>query len=305
MAEPTEQAIRLKPVRGRKLRDGMWVVVADGSEPLVVSEPVAHALRAQDDHASIIAPLAATLSDAGFMCDFSEEVRQPPAAPVSGRWKVARATLWVAGAALCPSATVLLLQGGIPTGADVISAGSHPLLVIAVALALAITTAVSHELAHIGFGRRFARPGGTVRIRVLQAAATTNLTHVWAWPLSPRLSAVAAGVVVDFAFLTTALAWRALPGSWIATVAVAVMVLRLVWQFRFHRNCDGRHMAKMLLDAPTIDTVTRKLLTARLWTSAPITPWLWLALVAVGALAELALLAIWLVPAILRLLGVL
>ncbi|WP_157085823.1 hypothetical protein [Devriesea agamarum] len=295
----------LKPVRARELSDGMWVVIADDAEPLVVSEPVARALVKQNEPASILAPVANTLLDAGFMHDSAEEARQPPAAPVSAGWKAARAVLWVAGTALCISAIVLLLQGGIPTGADVISAGSHPLLAMAVALAIVIITAVPHELAHVGFGRAFVRTRGSVRLRVRQAVATTNLTHVWAWPLSPRLAAVAAGVIADCAFLTAALVWRALTGSWIATVAVAVMVVRLVWQFRFHRKCDGRYIAKMLFDDPMIDTETRMSLAIRPWTSVPRTAWLWLTLVAFGALSELGLLAIWLVPAVLRLLGVL
>lgn len=303
MAGSTDRLVPLKPVRGRKLRDGMWVVVADGSEPLVVSEPVARALVEQGYSPSSLAPIVETLAEAGFVSDMSEEIPQPPAAPMSVGWTFARAMLWVAGAGFCVSTALLLLRDGIPTGADIISVGSHPLQAIAMALAIAIFTAIPHELAHVCFGGRLARSGDSVRVRALQAVATTSLTHVWAWPLSPRLSAVAAGIVVDFGFLTTALAWRALTGSWIAAVAVAVMVVRIVWQFRFHRNCDGRHIAKMLLDAPMIDTEARKLLSTTLWTSAPRTAWLWLTLVIVGALAELALLAIWLVPAVLRLLG--
>lgn len=75
---------------------------------------------------------------------------------------------------------------------------------------------------------------------------------------------------------------------------MTVMVMRIVWQLRFHRNCDGRHIAKMLIDNPTIDTDTRQALTARTWTSAPPSSWFWSAIVAVGVLAELALFAAWL-----------
>lgn len=122
---------------------------------------------------------------------------------------------------------------------------------------------------------------------------------------SPRLAAVSAGIVVDLAFLTFAFVLRATTGAWVATVAVTVMVMRIVWQLRFHRNCDGRHVAKMFIDNLTIDTDSKQALIARLWASAPRSAWSWLAIAATGVLAELALIAVWLAPATLRLLGVL
>lgn len=213
--------------------------------------------------------------------------------------------LWVLGAVLFLASALLLMYGGVPTGADAISAGPHALLAVAVAVGIAIVTSVPHEFAHVIFGRTFGRRHGSIQVRVRWAYATTNLTHVWAWSASPRLAAVSAGVVVDLAFLTLALILRATTGAWVATVAVTVMVMRIVWQLRFHRNSDGRHIVKMLFDSPTIDADTKQALTTRLWTSAPSSAWLWLATIAAGVLAELALFAVWIAPAALRLLGVL
>ena len=307
MAGTPEVTVQLKPVQIRELRDGMWVAVAEDSEPLVVTEAVAKALRDPGgiEVDSTLGPLAETLSDAGFTDGSADVSLRPPSAPVSAGWRAARASLWALGAALSTTSAALLLQGGVPTGADAISAGPHPLLAATVAVGVAIVTAVPHELAHVVFGRAFGRRRGSVRVRVRRASATTNLTHVWAWPASPRLAAVSAGIVVDLAFLTVALVLRGTTGAWVATVAVTVMVMRIVWQLRFHRNCDGRHIAKMLIDNPTINTDTRRALTARLWASAPRSAWLWSAVVAVGVLAELALFAVWFAPAVLRLLGVL
>ncbi len=305
MSEPRKRTMALKPVRARRLRENMWVVVADGSEPLVVGESIAHALQSQDNFSFTPESLASTLSDAGFMFDGSTEVLPPPAPPLSMGWKLSRAALWTIGAILCIDTIALLARDGVPTGSDIVSAGPHPLLVIGIALAMAIATAIPHELAHVGFGRRIGNTRKAVQVHLLQAAATTDLTHVWTWPLSPRLSAVAAGVVVDLAFLTMALTWHSSSDSWVATIAVGVMIIRILWQFRFHRNCDGRHFAKMLVDLPTIDDDSREILKVRSWKSMPRMAWLWLLLLTVGVLVEIALLIVWLIPAVLRLFGLL
>ena len=45
MAGTPEVTVQLKPVQIRELRDGMWVAVAEDSEPLVVTEAVAKVLK--------------------------------------------------------------------------------------------------------------------------------------------------------------------------------------------------------------------------------------------------------------------
>jgi membrane protein len=295
----------LKPVRTRRLRDGAWVVVAEESEPLVVSEAVAKVLQGQNEASDscVLSPLVDTLLDAGFTKENSTEIaKRPPGAPLSIGWKTARVALWMSGAVFFVSSVTLFLHNGIPTGVDVISPDSHPLLTVVTALGIALATAVPHEFAHIVFGNVLGHRR-VVRVRVHRALATTSLTHVWAWPLSQRLAAVAAGIIVDLAFLALALGLRTFTGSWIATTAVSVMVIRILWQFRFHRNCDGRHIAKMLLDDPLISLEIKQIATSRL-RSAPHAAW-GLALVAVGALAELTLLTVWFIPAVLRLVGML
>jgi hypothetical protein len=307
VTEPTDIAMSLKPVRARRLRDGMWVVVAKESEPLVVSETVAKTLQEREEveALSVLNPLIDTLSDAGFMSSSTEAEERPSGAPVSFGWKTARTVLWMIGATFFLVSIVLLLHGGMPTGADIISAGSHPLLAIAVATGIAIVTAVPHELGHAMFGNVLGYRHNFIRIQARQATATTNLTHVWTWPLSPRLAAVTAGLIIDLGFLTLALLLRIITASWIATIAVSVIVLRILWQFRFHRNCDGRHIAKMLLDDPLIDVKTKEKFTTRSRISIPHAAYWWLILIFIGILVELALLAVWFAPAVLKMLGAL
>lgn len=300
-------AARLKPVQVRRLRGGLWVAVAHGSEPLVVNATVASAMArrpGENGRPRALPPdLLDTLVDAGFTYDGSHRIAEPAAPPGSGAWRLARAGLWVSMVVLATMAAALLVAGGPPTGADLVPAGVHPALAVAIALGIAVLTAVPHELAHVVFGRTMRQRRGGVRLRTARASATTTLTHTWAWPGSARLAAVCAGLTVDLLFLVAALAVRAAGGGWVATVAVTVLVMRIVWQLRFHRNCDGRHALTMLIDDPVIDSDTRHRLRAREWHAMTTDNRLWAAALIVGVAAELSLVAVWLVPAAVALLG--
>lgn len=304
VAEPLRS---LKPARMRTLRRGMCVVVASESEPLVVDEATARLIWGDDQLRPpvVAASLLSTLADAGFLQREGDRARLPPAVPIGPGWTLARATLWTATVVLLAASVPLLTSGGVPHGADAISRGPNPLLSLTVALGIAIVTSVPHEFAHVLFGNTLGQRRGSVRVRAVRASATTNLTHVWAWTMSPRLAAVSAGLVVDLAFLTVALTLRAVTDSWIADVGVAVMTIRIVWQLRFHRNCDGRHIAKILLDSPSIDLDARVKISRRAPARGAGTTALWLSLLVVGAAAELSLLAVWILPAAAELLGLL
>lgn len=295
-----EDPIHLNPVRSRQLRGGDWVVVAEGSAPLVVSEDVAAALVSGTQ--SLMSPaadsLAPILHEAGFLTS-SPPARapSPPSPPSTHAWKVALAALWATGLTAALIAISMLFTQGIPTGADVMASGHHPAVVAIVAIAIAVATAVPHEIAHVIFGRTFSRPRSAVRLDPRRAVATTRLTHIWVWPLSPRLAAVSAGLVVDLSLLGAALVWRETTGAWVAEVGVAVLVMRIVWQLRVHRNCDGRHIAKMLIDDPTVEA-------GRRGAATPVN-WMWRGLVALGVIAETSLVVVWIGPAVLRVAGIL
>lgn len=299
-------AMRLKPVRARKLRNGAWVTVAEGSDPLVVPADIARRLTDPANPGTSFSDLHDILSDAGFLSDpAGAPISPPPSAPQTPGWKVARICLWAVGVLLATIATTLLIGGGVPTGADLVSAGPNAVLTVIVALAIAAITAVPHELAHVVFGRASSSSRGSVQVNVRRAFATTELTHVWTWPLPARLAAVSAGLVVDFAFLVAALTVRTATGWWVATVAVAVLVMRIVWQARFHRTSDGRHIAKMLLDNPLIKQDARSAWVNRRTDNTPTSVRLWAGLIAVGFAAEATLLLVWFVPAVLVLIGML
>lgn len=303
MGTVADSSVRFKPVRSRRLRGGAWVIVASGSEPLIVPDEIEHALAsgATSTRPDFVA-LCDVMSEAGFVVSGRDGAMTPlPSPPDTPAWTVARWALWMIGLIMAVAAAILLVKNGIPTGADVISAEAHPMVVVVLAITIAAVTSVPHELAHVLFGKTFRQHRGSVRLDPRRAAATTSLTHVWTWPLSSRLAAVSAGLVVDLCFLVVALATRETTGSWVATVGVAILLMRIVWQLRVHRNCDGRHIAKMLIDNPMIEVETQQAIKLR-QAATPVT-WLWGGLVALGIVAELSLLVVWIGPAVLRVVG--
>lgn len=300
-----DSSARFKPIQSRRLTGGTWVIVADGSEPLIVPEWVVHALEpgAIPADSPDVEALLDTMVEAGFVAVHPEtEVRPLPSPPMSSTWWVVRGLLWGVGLFAAVAAAFMLIQQGIPTGADLMSIDSHPIFVLLWAMVIALATAVPHELAHIVFGKTLGQQRGSLRVDRLRAVATTNITHVWAWPLSSRLAAVSAGLVIDLVCLVIALAAREAMASGIATIAVVVLIIRIVWQLRFHRNCDGRHAVKMLLDDPAIQIDLWQLIGRQgVGTRAS---WSGVCFAVLGVAAELSLLTVWVGPAVLSVAGV-
>lgn len=179
----------------------------------------------------------------------------------------------------------------------------NPVAAIFAAISISLLTAIPHETAHMIFGRTIGQ-AGSLRIYIHQSVATTTLTHVWTWPMSARLAAVGAGLTVDLILLVTALTTQEIFNHWILTITVGVISMRIIWQLRFHRICDGRHIAKMLIDSPTIDQDACIRITSTGIVVPPVAR-VWIPFLLVGVLAELALFVVWIVPAILQLAGVL
>jgi hypothetical protein len=296
------QMLQVKPINSRQLRSGAWVIVAYDAAPLVLSGEM-HAMlsrRHLQDLETESPLLWGALHDAGYLTSQPGFAGKVPVAPMSKTWRTARFILWAAGIVLVPWILWLSIKIGIPHGADVISAGPHPIGVLMVAVSVAIGTAIPHELAHMFFGRSRRGQGA---LSLGQAVATTELSHVWAWPVSPRFAAVAAGLVVDALFLVVFLtAWH-IGGSQWPMIAATIVFVRMVWQLRVHRNCDGRHLLKLLLDDPAVEVEAGSASRGHGSSSASRGANIWRICSAIGVLVELLMAFYWLIPALLRLIG--
>lgn len=255
----------LKKIRGRQLRGGGWVLVADGSSPVVVDASVANIVLHEEggplDPALIGTEAWAALDEAGFVANDGEPVRPLPGDSPSQAMRLVRVLTWISLLFFSPIILALSLRQGFPGGASLVLHERGLAVSIAYILVFAMITASLHECGHIVLGGLSKRASGSLKWSPRSAVATTNLSHVWAWSPIGRYSAILAGIGVDLAVLLIVAALRQWRPCAELDLMTSVLFLRIMWQFRLHSNCDGKYLARMILDDPLADfriTVSRR-----------------------------------------------
>lgn len=131
-----------------------------------------------------------------------------------------------------------------------ISFRNHLLLTMVIGIIFSITTTVNHEFMHAVFSNNLQGIKESINLSIKNSVASVSLTHVWLWSKFSRLLAVAAGVMLDSITLSLLIILRHFISNSITTVMFIILFLRIIWQFRFHRNTDGKLFIMMLLDNP-------------------------------------------------------
>lgn len=297
---------QLKPIQCRELRDGLWVLVASNSDPLVVDRTTAQALMAVASVPMAETTLSVEVLDAARQAGFLRADRNATPVteePVGLRWRVARTILWCALLGLLPAATLLLAVQEAPTGAALVPAQVPAVVGLALSLAVAAVTATLHEYLHVLYGRTSAARRSGISLNLRRAVATTDLTHTWAWGISARAAAVTAGISADLGVLVSSLIVRGLWPNWVASLIAGTVLARIIWQLRVHRRSDGRHLVKFLIDDPLIDVATWSQIRSRGVASLRARSITWVLTVFVGVTAECVLVAFWFIPAIYQILS--
>ncbi|WP_017471377.1 hypothetical protein [Amphibacillus jilinensis] len=256
----------LKPVSVRQLKNGMWIVLAEDTTPLVVDEAFARALTehgalsAYDDALSI-------LKDNGFYKEVSSEIKSLPKEPSSLNWKISMYLLFIIGLMSAMVAFILTAFNGLFTGIDIMNAPTPVFITIPFIIIFSLATTLVHEFMHVVFARSHRSMFGGIRLKFLQAKAYVSMTHIWVWPLTARLAALSAGLVFDFFLLASLLIIQLFTTNGLLATAISIQWLRITWQFRFHKNCDGQLMALSILDNPTvaIEKTDHSIRDVRMW----------------------------------------
>ena len=80
--------------------------------------------------------------------------------------------------------------------------------------------------------------------------------------------------------------------NWMIVSGASILWLKILWQFGFHRNCDGHSLAMTILDDPLIDLDTSNLESniknKKLY--------IWKVLKVFGYMIDLLLIIFWLIP---------
>ena len=165
---------------------------------------------------------------------------------------------------------------------------------IQLAIAFAATTTMIHELFHIIYSRNWKNLSRSFHISLKKSVVTVSMTYIWVWSLLARVCAVLAGIILDVILLAVFSISRLLFDNWIVLSAISILWVRVLWQLRFHKNCDGRLFAMLLLDTPLIDDMEEYADNA----VYKKTVFIWKILNYVGKIVNLAIVVFWIIPII-------
>ena len=262
-------------------------------DPLVVDEETANSLSQNTDflkecnHETVN-----ILKDSGFFTDSNASSQLIPEEGVGLGWNILRYGIILIGILSILLVLVLIPYMGIPIGNKIISKEAPLWINIIYLLAFIFLTSILHELMHIVYARTWKYNAGRIKLLFKKAVAVVPMTHIWVWTITSRITALAAGVIFDL-LLLACLSWcRLFFDNWMIVSGASILWLKILWQFGFHRNCDGHLLAMTILDDPLIDLDTSNLESniknKKLY--------IWKVLKVFGYMIDLLLIIFWLIP---------
>lgn len=284
-----------KPLYLRKLKDGKWIVVALDSEALVIDEDLAESfLQGTSINEICNDETIEIFKQSGFYNNEQNAVKVIPEEKDNRKWKTARYILLITGGLALLITIFLTLATGLPIGNKIIPPEIDLWRSISFAIVFATITTIIHELFHIIYSRNWKNLSRSLHISLKKSLATVSMTYIWVWSLLARVCAVLAGIIWDVILLAVFSISRLLFDNWIVLSAISILWVRVLWQLRFHKNCDGRLFAMLLLDTPLIDDM-KEYADDAVYKK---TVFIWKILNYVGKIVNLAIIVFWIIPII-------
>lgn len=294
--------LQLKPVCIRNLKGEQWVAVAANSEVLVIeNEKVVNGLQHWDkEKHNIDEETLKILIESGFFVEpeSQSETITIPEDKQTIKWKIMRYML--IGIGICSFVNLICLIPfiGVHFGNKIIPKGVALWIVILFCLAVSILSTILHELLHMIYARTFDGKNKGIKLKMKKAMVTVTMSHIWVWKFTSRMVALVAGLVSDLFFLSCLYTLQLFVDSWMLTTASSIMYIRILWQFRFHKNCDGKYIAMSFLDNPVIDIDSKCI------DYVAKDALLWKKLEKIGCILEVILILFWLIPFVLKIVEV-
>jgi hypothetical protein len=283
----------IKPLSYRKIKNGNWVILANKSELLVVDETTGKSLVEEKkfifDHDEVMS----ILYENGFFTHSVEDIKKLPEEKESLKWQFMKYLLFTVGLFSVFVILALVPIIGVPIGDKLISDEAPLSIIFIFIIIFSMSTSFFHELMHILYAQNWKIKFGGLDLSIRKASATVSMTHVWTWSFVGRTAAVSAGVILDLLILACFSLTQLFYDHWVIIVASSVMWLRIIWQFRFNKSCDGKIVAMMIIDNPMIDidasNPKNKNSKSKEFKS-------WMRLKVVGFIVEAIILAFWIIP---------
>ncbi|MEK4670295.1 hypothetical protein [Niallia sp. FSL R7-0271] len=248
----------VKHIASRNLKNGKAVIIASDSIPLVVDREIADSLIKNPMFLNNCNPDVRSLfEESGYFRKFDEEANILPIEQTTTRWNFYRKlSLLVGILSLIIIIFALPFTGGIPTGNKILAQNVHFFYTFLFVIFVSVLSSLLHEYMHIFFSNSAKRSKDIIKIRFIKSTATVSMSHIWVWSLFPRFIALSAGLISDLFLLAIVTVTQVFIANWILIVTSAVLWVRILWQFRFHKKCDGQLIFQTLLDNPLFGDMT-------------------------------------------------
>jgi len=243
---------RLKKFISRKLKDGNYVIVGNGTKPIVIDYKMAQEFQYENFDALKDVKIQETFKECGFFTSRKEsdfELNDISEDKTSS-WKLARIVLFTIGLISLIVVISLFFLVGVPTGKNLIPADIDIWRFLVFIIVFYIPTVIMHEFMHMLFGKTLSQKYGGLGVNISKNVAYVSLNHIWSWSLFSRISALSAGLILDLSLLAISLMGQYFTGNWMFTTSSVVLLYKIIWQFQFYKNCDGRLIALSILDNP-------------------------------------------------------
>lgn len=229
----------------RKLKNGDWVYISEGNQLLILSDEVVRKLDSPKliDEESL-KELVENKVLVEESCQSTNEVLLSEE-PKSGLFKISSFFITICGITAFIISVIILFTKGFPFESAVSILFTNPLIFFLIAIPTSIITTVLHELMHIIFSRSSKK----INLSITTAVATVNMTHVWAWSKSGRITAILSGISLDSIFLLTFLV-RTDDSIGLVSIATSILITRLLWQFTITKKTDINILVSFTTDNP-------------------------------------------------------
>lgn len=285
-------AIYLNQIQKRRLTNGKWILMAQSDAPIVVSDQTkkildTEILQPEQFNQSFIDDLY----ENGFVRD-GKLRSKPTTENRSHIWKFTRFILIGLGLVSSVISLILLFKIDFPTGRALLPKGIIFYQAIIFDLGVAVLTTILHEFMHMIFSQNISVT--RLRLNFNKSVAKISMSDVWTWSLLGRFSAVTSGMFLDIFWLMCLSFLQIHLQNWMISAAISVLALRILWQLRVHKRCDGQLLLAMVTDDPFLREKMKKPLKFNLKIKLYST---------IGHLVTLLIFIGWVIPIILRLLG--
>ncbi|MGO2564269.1 MAG: hypothetical protein ACTH8E_00650 [Brochothrix thermosphacta] len=229
----------------RKIKSGDWVYISEGNRLAVLNDETVKKINNLD---SLDEETLEELIDIGILIRgniMDSKNTRLKKEPHNKFFKVVGLITLIIGLISFIFSFILMIVSGLPFEKTIDTMFNNPIKFIFLAIIASVITTILHEIMHIVFSANSLK----ITTNLKKAVATVSLTHVWTWGLCSRVVAISSGMSIDSLLLFISLSCFSNLNGCIDIIS-AILVTRILWQFRINQNTDVNILLQFINDNP-------------------------------------------------------